>query len=135
MNILFFCMFVAFVVVFLINFFLAVLMNLLKKYDKKIFEGENTKVFIVLWDMFMGMMGSKRNPLDRLKGNDNDNNQEEDQEENEEEYPLSQQNILHFDQNIFKVYEGQNKKLMQMMFRKKLGQLHKVSEKPRSMLN
>ncbi|KAI8796885.1 polycystic kidney disease protein 1 2, partial [Biomphalaria glabrata] len=135
MNILFFCMFVAFVVVFLINFFLAVLMNLLKKYDQKIFEGENTKVFIVLWDMFMGMMGSKRNPLDRLKGNDNDNNQEEDQEENEEEYPLSQQNILHFDQNIFKVYEGQNKKLMQMMFRKKLGQLHKVSEKPRSMLN
>ncbi|KAK7003087.1 polycystic kidney disease protein 1-like 2, partial [Biomphalaria glabrata] len=113
-NILFFCMFVGVVVIFLINFFLAVLMDLLRNYDQKVFEGENTKVFIVLWDMFMRMLGSKRNPLDRLKGNDNDNDHFG-LEVDEEDYLPCEKAILHMEERFLKLCQPDDKKLMQLM--------------------
>ncbi|CAL1531585.1 unnamed protein product, partial [Lymnaea stagnalis] len=64
-SIVFFCMFVGVVVILLTNFFLAVLMDLLNSASNRYCKGEDTKIFIVLWDMFLKSMGSKRNPLDR----------------------------------------------------------------------
>ncbi|KAH9502342.1 hypothetical protein Btru_073502, partial [Bulinus truncatus] len=75
-NIIFFCLFVWIVVIFLINFFLAVLMNLLKDYEQNLAKGENTKVFILLSDTVYEDDGSKRNPLDEV-GNDEISDSEE----------------------------------------------------------
>ncbi|XP_055877336.1 uncharacterized protein LOC106064392 isoform X1 [Biomphalaria glabrata] len=114
-NILFFCMFVGVVVIFLINFFLAVLMDLLRKYDQKVFEGENTKVFIVLWDMFMRMLGSKRNPLDRLKATSTDDDYS-DSEGDEEVINPTDKTMLHLEQRFLKLCQSDDKEMMRVMF-------------------
>ncbi|CAL1531591.1 unnamed protein product, partial [Lymnaea stagnalis] len=63
----YFCGFVGIVVIFLTNFFLAVLMDLLNASSDRACKGDETKVFIMLWDLFLKSMGSKRDPSDRLK--------------------------------------------------------------------
>ncbi|KAH9502266.1 hypothetical protein Btru_073289, partial [Bulinus truncatus] len=66
-TIVYFCLFVGIVVIFLTNYFLAVLMDLLVDKEKNYSKVESTKIFIVLWDSFLQVMGRKRHPTIRLK--------------------------------------------------------------------
>ncbi|KAH9502267.1 hypothetical protein Btru_073290 [Bulinus truncatus] len=66
-TIVYFCLFVGIVVIFLTNYFLAVLMDLLVDKEKNYSKVESTKTFIVLWDSFLQVMGRKRHPTIRLK--------------------------------------------------------------------
>ncbi|KAH9502263.1 hypothetical protein Btru_073282, partial [Bulinus truncatus] len=66
-TILYFCLFVGIVVIFLTNYFLAVLMDLLIANEKSYMDEESTKIFIVLWDSFLKLIGRKSDPIDRMK--------------------------------------------------------------------
>ncbi|KAK7003184.1 polycystic kidney disease protein 1-like 2 [Biomphalaria glabrata] len=67
MTIVYFCFFVFIVVVFLTNYFIAILMDLLVTNEKTRQSKESTKIFIVLWDSFLNLFGRTRDPTDRLK--------------------------------------------------------------------
>ncbi|XP_055877063.1 polycystin family receptor for egg jelly-like [Biomphalaria glabrata] len=67
MTILYFCLFVFIVVIFLTNYFIAILMDLLVSDERTRQNMESTKIFIVLWDSFLNLFGRRRDPTDRLQ--------------------------------------------------------------------
>ncbi|KAH9502265.1 hypothetical protein Btru_073287 [Bulinus truncatus] len=82
-TIVYFCLFVGIVVIFLTNYFLAVLMGLIVDKGKNYNKVESTKIFIVLWDSFLQVMGRKRDPTNRFKDKIKEDELEiEDQAEN-----------------------------------------------------
>ncbi|KAH9519474.1 hypothetical protein Btru_002802 [Bulinus truncatus] len=66
-TILYFCLFVGIVVIFLTNYFLAVLLDLLTEKENRKMHEESSRISIVLWDSFLKLLGRKIDPIDRMK--------------------------------------------------------------------
>ncbi|KAK3787396.1 hypothetical protein RRG08_032353 [Elysia crispata] len=70
LTITFFIMFSIIVVHLLSNFFVAILSDLLTVNAQRNCDevhGDNAKIFSVMWDSFLRMLGRKRDPLERLR--------------------------------------------------------------------
>ncbi|XP_055877066.1 polycystin family receptor for egg jelly-like isoform X1 [Biomphalaria glabrata] len=114
MTIMYFCFFVVIVVIFLTNYFIAILMDLLVNNEKNRTNEESTKVFIVLWDSFLNIFGSKRDPTDRIK----DLIQDDTKAIEEETLDTQENNLLKLEMKLQRLFDDLNTSLKPVTFKK-----------------